>query len=701
MGNLTDSPAWKKELDSVVKAHLEDPGFGVSDLARELGMSRASLHRKIRDAEGTSAGRYIRDTRLNSARELLQEEGLTVSEVAFRTGFSDSSYFSKCFRKKYGINPGDFKKDPHLVHFRKEGKLSARVMILSAVILLSIASVYLFFIRPIQHQEKSIAVLPFLYDSPDTGTAYVISGLREEILENLNQMEDLKVAPQAFSESYSYDDRNLEAIGNSLDVNYILEGQARRNGQKTYLMFQLYETASDRYIWSGPLEREITLDNLFRVQQEVALAVATDLDAILTRAEKEQVMTVPTQNRPAYYEFLKARHWIRIANYERPSASEDVVTYFRQAVSHLKKAVQLDSSFARGHIWLGFVYGMCLYPQMRWELEMQPDQAAPFLDTSLAYLDTASGLNTLPGDRHFAMQIQGFAQLSKGNKEKGYQILKAIPRRRSNQFSVYESEINISYALQEYERTVKAYLEYLKRKPDDVIAPLYLLQKMAVLFRKTGHTGQSADIRRKLLDLTGDSSEFFFEMAVLYYWQGEFSRSQEYVNHLKRYDSVNTLAYASFNHLYLNHQEEALAYWNSYLESDGTKSIQESPNRTVLALYYEIGKEEEAAKQLAGLLPEYEARIDSCDHLDDCASNHLVLSSLYAFSRKEELAVETLRPLVDLNTMDAWYLRELECNPLYNPIRNDRQFREICKILKRKHRDQHRRISRILKQHTD
>ena len=84
---------------------MKDEGFGVSELANVMNMSRTTLYRKIKTGTGQSVSQFIRNARLNRALELLKNEPLTVAEAAYITGFRNASYFSKCFRETFGYPP--------------------------------------------------------------------------------------------------------------------------------------------------------------------------------------------------------------------------------------------------------------------------------------------------------------------------------------------------------------------------------------------------------------------------------------------------------------------------------------------------------------------------------------------------------------------------------------------------------------------
>ncbi|HUF10565.1 MAG TPA: helix-turn-helix domain-containing protein [Rhodothermales bacterium] len=92
----------------VVNQHLGDAGFTVGQLAREVGVSESRLKRKLRSLIDETPVALIRRTRLERAADLLRQGSGNVSDAAFATGFSNLSYFAKCFRKRWGLTPSQF-----------------------------------------------------------------------------------------------------------------------------------------------------------------------------------------------------------------------------------------------------------------------------------------------------------------------------------------------------------------------------------------------------------------------------------------------------------------------------------------------------------------------------------------------------------------------------------------------------------------
>ena len=99
-----------QKVISVVEHHIDDPRFGVEIFAREVGFSTVQLYRKLHSLTGLSPNDFIREQRLQRSASLLQKKVGNISEIAYRVGFNTLSYFSKCFREKFGCTPKDYVK---------------------------------------------------------------------------------------------------------------------------------------------------------------------------------------------------------------------------------------------------------------------------------------------------------------------------------------------------------------------------------------------------------------------------------------------------------------------------------------------------------------------------------------------------------------------------------------------------------------
>lgn len=104
---VTDSQ-FIDRLKTIIQKHINEEGFGVEDLSREVGISRVHLNRKLKQVLNISPNQLILDIRMKYAASLLVESKLNVGEVAFRLGFSSHSYFSSRFKEYFGVSPKEY-----------------------------------------------------------------------------------------------------------------------------------------------------------------------------------------------------------------------------------------------------------------------------------------------------------------------------------------------------------------------------------------------------------------------------------------------------------------------------------------------------------------------------------------------------------------------------------------------------------------
>ncbi len=98
-------------MERIMKAinkNLSDSDFNVDMLTHEVGISRAQLHRKMKEMTGISTSEFIRNIRLEQAARLLREQKINVTQVAYTVGFSNLAHFSTIFRKHFGVSPSEY-----------------------------------------------------------------------------------------------------------------------------------------------------------------------------------------------------------------------------------------------------------------------------------------------------------------------------------------------------------------------------------------------------------------------------------------------------------------------------------------------------------------------------------------------------------------------------------------------------------------
>src|SRR5213083_3102247 len=152
---------------------------------------------------------------------------------------------------------------------------------------------------------KSIAVLPFENLSTDPDNAFFADGVQDEILNDLAKIADLKVISRTSVMQYkSGTKRNLREIANELSVAHVLEGSVQRAANRVRVTAQLIDAKTDTHLWVESYDRP--LDDVFAIQTDIAKAIAVQLKAKLSPAEKTAIEQPPTMNLIAYDRYLRA-----------------------------------------------------------------------------------------------------------------------------------------------------------------------------------------------------------------------------------------------------------------------------------------------------------------------------------------------------------------------------------------------------------
>src|SRR5438876_6738901 len=185
--------------------------------------------------------------------------------------------------------------------------------------------------------EKSIAVLPFENLSPDPENVFFADGVQDEILTNLAKIADLKVTSRSSVMQYRAPTRNMREIASALRVAHILEGNVQRAGNRVRVSAQLIDARTDTHLWAENYHRP--LDDVFAIQSEIARAVADQLQAKLSPAEKSAIEQPPTTDLVAYDRYLRGKKLYGQTSFDA------LIDNVRKGIRLLEQAVAHDSSF--------------------------------------------------------------------------------------------------------------------------------------------------------------------------------------------------------------------------------------------------------------------------------------------------------------------------------------------------------------------
>jgi TolB-like protein/Tfp pilus assembly protein PilF len=240
---------------------------------------------------------------------------------------------------------------------------------------------------PKQAGEPSrLVVLPLVSMSPNSEDEYFADGLTEELIFTLSKTTGLQVIALTSAMKYRGAKKAVAEIGSELRVGAVLEGSVRKAGSRLRITLQLIDVASEGHLWAEAYDR--TLDDVFRVQTEVARSVAAALEGKLAPKPPPLGQGTPEHANPeAYGAYLKGRVLLT----QRTAANIEA------AVASLRRAIDEDPTCAEAHAALAMAYGLLpdyvpMAPTDSLDRAVASARWALALDSSLPEAHAALGL---------------------------------------------------------------------------------------------------------------------------------------------------------------------------------------------------------------------------------------------------------------------------------------------------------------------
>ena len=269
----------------------------------------------------------------------------------------------------------------------------------------------------LEESRPSIAVLPFANMSADPENEYFCDGIAEEITNALAKVDRLDVAGRTSAFSFKGKTGDLRETGRALNVSTVLEGSVRKAGVRLRITAKLVKVSDGYHLWSERYDRQ--LEDIFEIQDEIALAVVEALKVTLLGEEKAAVLKRSTDSPEAYRLCLKAHHaWTRWTD-----------EGFRTAISLYEQAVEKDSNYALAHWALGHCYASWAI------LGREPAD----LRTMRTHLETAIRLDQDQADAHAVLGaiVEGVVEWNWPPAESGCQKAIALNPRSAHVRNVY------------------------------------------------------------------------------------------------------------------------------------------------------------------------------------------------------------------------------------------------------------------------
>ncbi|HKH83790.1 MAG TPA: tetratricopeptide repeat protein, partial [Gemmatimonadales bacterium] len=249
-----------------------------------------------------------------------------------------------------------------------------------------------------QSRPPSVAVLPFRNLSTDPENEFFADGITEDVIAQLSKIRSLKVISRTSVMPFKNREQSLSEIGATLQVGTLLEGSVRRAGDRVRIVAQLIDAADDRHVWTETYDRQ--LNDIFAIQTDVALQIASALEAELSVDERTRIRRKPTHDVRAYQLYLKARH-----SYNRYTEEG-----FRTGIEYSRQAIAADPGFALAYAGVGLAYaelasgegGVIMDPEVAFQEGKKAITKALELDGSLGEAHAVLALLRLVHDHDWA-----------------------------------------------------------------------------------------------------------------------------------------------------------------------------------------------------------------------------------------------------------------------------------------------------------
>ena len=695
MSKLSYQGKFIQQAQALILENISNEQFGVSELADLMNMSRSNLLRKIKKQTQGSASQFIREVRLHKGMTLLEETELSVSEISYKVGFSNNSYFIKCFRDYYGYSPGEARKkiDEHIalkeddkqnsvaIEVIKKGFFQQyRVQIILGIAAFLVIAVFLLYPKEKHNSDKeddslrkSIAVLPFKNLSSDSNNLYFVNGLMESALNNLQKIEDLRVISRTSVEKYRNTDKTISEIAEELNVNYLIEGSGQRVDDQVLLNIQLIEASSDTPIWAEQYNHKTK--DIFSVQNEVAKKITEAIKATVTPAELQQIDKKPTENVLAYDFYLKGLERLQ----------EETKEGLEAAISLFKKAIEQDPQFALAYSQIAISF---YYLDLNQAEKRYTDIINNYADKALLY-DSKSAESLIAKALYYINVNEyrlAIPHLEKAleynpNSSAVVQILADLYSRAIPDTGKY-----LQYALKGLQLDIEA---------NDSISKSYMYLALSNALVQNGFTDEA----QKYIDLSLDNNPEnyyapFLNVFIQYAQHQNIEKAKdalvkEWKKDTTRLDIMQEVAkFYYFQEKY----DSAFYYYDKFVKIKESNGLNMYPQENLkIGLVYDKMGLNDSANDF------YKAYAEYCKN-DESIYQPASLAMKYLHEGNHNLAIEQLKLFATKNNYQYWILLFLEEDPIMKSLKSHPGYDEVIQKIKDRFWENHNELKKSLKE---
>jgi TolB-like protein len=536
-----------------------------------------------------------------------------------------------------------------------------------------------------ENLEKSIAVLPFINDSPEKENEYFMNGIMEELLIKLQTIEGLRVVSRSTVEQFRDQNRpSIPEIADKLGVNYIVEGSGQKYGNTFTLRIQLIKGADDDHLWARSYEEQLEVERVTRIHAEIAESIADELKVIITPEEKQIIEKIPTTNQTAYdfYQRGREEQWIYWTDPQNLTALD-------KAEEQYSKALLYDSTFGKAYLGLAEIY-IDRNSKTEFLSDNYLDSALLLINKALSYDNTLAEVYVLRGEYY---RENGYYELALKEYNKAVGI-------NPNSWEVYAYKAAL-YSLENLVVGIENLNKAISLNKGREFP--YLLGAIGYQFAISGFFEIARNCIQEKLNLDNDSIYFNRSLSQLEDWKGNIQKQEKYSREVYMKDSsdMNTLANLGGVYVSLGQYKKSLVYYEKWLDQLDKTLVMQYRYNSMQRVGYAYWKNEQyaEAEYYFNLQMEYCNRSIELDN--DYVKSRMVYydrAGIYAFRGEREKALDDLRKFNERKGFPLWWSELIQTDQLFESIRNEPEFQQIVRDVEAKYQAEHERVRQWLEE---
>jgi TolB-like protein len=529
--------------------------------------------------------------------------------------------------------------------------------------------------------DRSIAVMPFINDSPSAESEYVINGYMATIHDMLCRIQDLKVLARNATELYRNNPKPYGEIARELHVGYILTASGQVYKNQIRLIVQL-EDADENIMWSNRYDRPINeVEDHTAIQSEIARLVAEKLQATITTDEEKQMNRPPTSSMTAYNLYLKANEYEAKYNQTR-----DLVDY-QTAVNLYALALETDPNFARAYTGMARAY----YHRDYWPEYFTEN----FLDSCLFMVNKALSIDAQLDEAYF---LRGEYYRQNGDLERAIADYDKAIRINPNFYDAFRSKGTLYVwespdIVKGLENLYKALsLASIDDRPE-------LLRNIGGTMSGLGYFDQARKYFKEAFDIDGDRHADMWRRVSIEFSLQHYQEALRLAREAYSLDTNRLINLHFFIYTHPEHIEEAYTHALKVIEkSERTGVPIYFQSHRIGYIFYQMGNMTEADKFFRQQIFYSEESIKLIRPYAQWKHAPYDLSATYAFLGDKDRAYQLLDELNTLEYFDLSLISFIEGDPLYASIRHEDRFQNILRDMKAKNQAEHEQVRQWLEE---